>query len=109
VAIHCRDDVDDTYENAITVAPASQHRGIASEAIPEILLYLFTTGNVHRDTASCDARNSPAARLFVGAGMRKESRQIDVEFFKEEWITLDSYAIVKAKHASGARPTDQST
>ena len=35
--------------------------------------------------------------------MRKESSQIDVEFFKGEWITLDGYAILQAEHAAQSR------
>jgi hypothetical protein len=33
--------------------------------------------------------------------VRKESSQIDVEFFKDEYrITLDGYAILQAEHAA---------
>lgn len=97
-AIHCLDELADTYEIGITLASASQHRGIASEAVKRILDHLFTAGNAHRVTANCDARNIAVARLLVGAGMRQESRQIDLEFFKGEWITLNGYAILKSEH-----------
>jgi aminoglycoside 6'-N-acetyltransferase len=99
-AIHCLDELADTYEIGITLASASQHQGIASEAVKLILDHLFSAGNAHRVTANCDARNIAAARLLVRAGMRKESRQVEVEFFKGEWITLDGYAILKSEHLS---------
>ena len=54
-------------------------------------------------TANCDARNSPVARLLRGVGMRKESSQVDGEFFTDEWITLDGYAILQAEHAAQSR------
>ena len=101
-AIHRLEEPADTYEIGVTLAPASQGRGIASEAITRILGYLFTAGNAHRVTANCDARNDAVARLLVGVGMRNESRQIDVEFFKGEWITLDGYAILKSEHSARA-------
>ncbi|MCU1403884.1 MAG: ribosomal-protein-serine acetyltransferase [Glaciihabitans sp.] len=97
-AIHCLDELADTYEIGITLASTSQHRGVASEADKRILNHLFTTGNAHRVTANCDARNIAVARLVVGAGMRQESRQFDLEFFKGEWITLEGYAILKSEH-----------
>jgi len=97
VAVHALTDLPDT------LAPASQHQGMATEVLKRMLDHLFTTANAHRVTANCDARNSPVARLLRGVGMRKESSQIDVEFFKNEWITLDGYAILQAEHAAQSR------
>ena len=103
VAVHCLADVSDTFEIGITLAPASQHHGIAIEAVNRMLDYLFTTVNAHRVIATCDARNNPVARLLRSVGMRKESSQIDVEFFKDEWVTLDGYAILHVEHAAQRR------
>ena len=103
VAVHALTDLPDTFELGITLAPASQHQGMATEVLKRMLDHLFTTANAHRVTANCDARNSPVARLLRGVGMRKESSQIDVEFFKNEWITLDGYAILQAEHAAQSR------
>jgi RimJ/RimL family protein N-acetyltransferase len=103
VAVHSLTDVPDTFEIGITLAPASQHQGIATEAVNRMLDYLFTMVNAHRVIAICDARNNPVARLFRSVGMRKESSQIDVEFFKDEWVTLDGYAILQAEHAAQIR------
>ena len=100
VAIHTLDAFDDTFEIGVTLAPASQHRGIATEAVKRVLDHLFTEANAHRVTANCDTRNDAVAKLLIGVGMRKESSQIDVEFFKDEWITLDGYAILKTEYAT---------
>lgn len=100
VAVHRLADVSDTFEIGVTLAPASQHQGIAIEAVNRLLHYLFTTVNAHRVIATCDARNTPVARLLRSVGMRQESSQIDVEFFKHEWVTLDGYAILQAEHAA---------
>jgi len=99
VGIHNRDDVDDTFEIGITLAPASQHQGIAREAITRVLDHLFTQARAHRVTANCDTRNNDVARLLTAVGMRKESSQIDVEFFKNEWVTLDGYALLKREYS----------
>ncbi len=103
LAVQSLTDVSDTFEIGITHAPASQHRGIATEAVRRVLDHLFTTVNAHRVIANCDARNRPVTRLLRRVGMRKESSQIDVEFFKDEWITLDGYAILRAEHAAQSR------
>jgi RimJ/RimL family protein N-acetyltransferase len=98
-AVHSLESPADTFEIGITLAPASQHRGIASEAVARVLDHLFTVGRAHRVTASCDARNEAVARLLARVGMRRESSQRDVEFFKGEWITLDGFAILESEHA----------
>lgn len=103
VAVHRLTGASDTFEIGITLAPASQHRGIATEAVNGILDYLFVTVNARRVIATCDARNNPVSRLLRSVGMRKESSQIDVEFFKNEWVTLDGYAILQAEHAAQSR------
>lgn len=100
VAIHTLDDHDDTYEIGITLAPANQHLGIATESVKRVLDHLFTAANAHRVIANCDTRNDAVAKLLIGVGMRKESSQIDVEFFKDEWITLDGYAILTNEYSA---------
>jgi RimJ/RimL family protein N-acetyltransferase len=100
VAVHALEDLSDTFEIGITLAVASQHRGIAAEALNRILDHLFVDVNAHRVTANCDTRNAAVAKLLRTAGLRKESSQIDLEYFKGEWITLDGYAILRAEYAA---------
>lgn len=97
VAIHTLAEYADTYEIGVTLAPASQHRGIATEAVSRVLDFLFREVGAHRVTAVCDSRNTEVARLLGGIGMRRESSQVDCEWFKGEWITLDSWAILKSE------------
>lgn len=100
VAIHTSAEYADTYEVGVTIAAENQHRGIAAEAVTRVLEFLFSEGAAHRVTANCDARNAPIARLLVRCGMRKESSQLDCEFFTGEWITLDGYAILASEFAA---------
>ena len=101
VAIHTIADQPDTYELGMTLAAGSQGRGIASEAVRRVLGFLFADNGAHRVVAYCDARNEAVARLLRAVGMRQESRQVDADFFKDEWTTLDGYAIL-ARDFEGA-------
>lgn len=100
VAIHRLVEQPDTFELGVTLAPASQGTGIGTEAVGAVLEFLFTEAGAHRVVAFCDARNDPAGRLLLRVGMRRESRQLDADYFKGEWTTLDGYAILATEHAT---------
>ncbi len=99
VAIHRLAEQPDTYEIGVTLAPASQGMGVGTEAVGAILEFLFGEVGAHRVVAFCDARNESVQRLLRRAGMRQESRQIDADYFKGEWTTLDGYAILASEYA----------
>lgn len=103
VAVHRLADQPDTFELGVTLAPASQGLGIASEAVGAVLDFLFDEGAAHRVVAYCDARNESVSRLLRRVGMRQESHQVDADFFKGEWTTLDGYAILATEHAARQR------
>lgn len=94
VAVHRIPDQPDTYEIGVTFARSSQGAGLATDALARVLGYLFTEASAHRVIASCDARNEQVARLLRRLGFRHESRQVDADYFKGEWTTLDGYAIL---------------
>ncbi len=94
VAVHSLAEQPNTFEIGATLAPGSQGRGVASEAVARVLDYLFTEATAHRVVAFCDARNEPVARLLRRVGMRPESSQIEADYFKGEWTTLDGYAVL---------------
>jgi len=83
-----------TFELGVTLAPAAQGHGLATEALRCVLAYLFAEADAHRVVACCDARNAPVAALLRRVGMRHESRQVEADWFKGEWTTLDGYAIL---------------
>lgn len=103
VAVHCLADQPATYEIGITLAAASQGRGVATEAVGAVLQHLFTTAGAHRVVASCDSRNQPVARLLQRLGMRHESRAVDGDFSKGGWTTLDGYAVLAREHLADER------
>lgn len=102
VAIHTMPDQPDTYELGVTLAAGAQGRGIASEGVRRVLAFLFTEKRAHRVVAFCDSRNEPVTRLLRAVGMRQESHQVDADFFKDEWTTLDGYAILAREYEGAA-------
>jgi RimJ/RimL family protein N-acetyltransferase len=101
LALHRLDVQPDTFEVGVTLARSSQGRGKASEALAALLDLVFDRERAHRVVASCDARNAPVARLLTRAGFRQESRQVDADWFKGEWTTLDGYALLASeRHAA---------
>ncbi len=101
VAIHRFADQPDTFEIGVTLAGSAQGQGLAAEAVNAVLKFLFTEAHAHRVVAQCDARNEQVARLLRRLGFRQESSQVDADYFKGEWTTLDGYAML-AREYGGA-------
>jgi RimJ/RimL family protein N-acetyltransferase len=98
VAVHPLDDAvtRDTVEVGITLARSAQGRGIATEALRAVVSACFEAG-AHRVFAGSDARNAPVARLFERVGLRHEARLVDAEWWKEEWTTADTWAVLASE------------
>lgn len=94
VGLHRLADQPRTFELGVTLAPRAQGRGLATEALRCVLAYLCEDAGAHRVVAFCDARNAPVAALLRRVGMRHESRQVEADWFKGEWATLDGYAVL---------------
>jgi RimJ/RimL family protein N-acetyltransferase len=82
-----------TWELGVTLAPAAQGRGIATEALTAVIGALFATG-AHRVYAECDARNTAVRRVFGRLGMRREATLRDADWFKGEWTTVETFALL---------------
>jgi RimJ/RimL family protein N-acetyltransferase len=98
VAVHVVDDAvtPDTVEIGISLVPSAQGRGVATEALRAVVDAAFTAG-AHRVFAGCDARNAPVARLLERIGMRHEARLVDAEWWKGEWTTADTWAVLASE------------
>lgn len=105
VAVHRLADQPDTFEVGVTLAPSARGRGIGTEAVAAVLGHLFGRAGAHRVVASCDARNEPVAALLRRVGMRQESRQVEADWFKGEWTTLDGYAVLARERPVPASPS----
>lgn len=84
-----------TAEVGVTLAPQHQNRGIASEALRATLDWLFGEQDMHHVYAQADDRNEAVHRLLEKLGFRLEARLIDADWFKGEWTTLRTYAVLK--------------
>jgi aminoglycoside 6'-N-acetyltransferase len=79
-----------------TFHPAMQGRGYATEAVGEVLRYLFEDRGKHKVCADCDTRNDASWRLmerlgFVREGMLRESfRDAD------RWADEHLYGLLEA-------------
>lgn len=101
VAVHALADQPDTYELGVTVAPAWQGVGAAREAIGRLVEVLFDEHGTHRVIAITDARNTAAARVFSRLGFRHEGRAVDADWFKGQWTSVDTWAMLGEEHAHG--------
>jgi RimJ/RimL family protein N-acetyltransferase len=93
VAVHALEDRPNSLEIGVTLARAAQGAGLATEALTALLGHLRTDVGASRVVAVCDSRNEPVARLLQRVGLRRESSETRAEWFKGEWITLDTYAV----------------
>ncbi|WP_439692659.1 acetyltransferase [Curtobacterium sp. SP.BCo] len=104
VAVHALADQPDTYELGVTLAPSSQGVGAGQETLGHLVDALFRAQGAHRVTATTDARNTAAARLFQRLGFRHEGRAVDADWFKDEWTTLDTWAVLRDEHDRRSMP-----
>jgi RimJ/RimL family protein N-acetyltransferase len=94
-AVRVASDQPATAEVGVTFAPASQGRGLATEALAAVLEALFDERGMHRVFAQADERNGPVRRLLERLGFRREARLLEADWFKGEWSTLCVYALLE--------------
>jgi aminoglycoside 6'-N-acetyltransferase len=84
-----------TAEVGVTFAPATQGRGLATEALAAVITRLFEEHDIHRVYAEADDRNLAVHRLLERLGLRCEARLVEADWFKGEWTTLRVYAVLR--------------
>lgn len=93
-AVRVATDQPGTAEVGVTFAPARQGCGLAAEALGAVITRLFDQHDIHRVYAQADDRNVPVHRLLERLGFRCEARLVEADWFKGEWTTLRTYAIL---------------
>ncbi len=81
-------------EFGITLAPAFQGQGLASEALHALFGYLFSELGLHRVTGSVDPRNTASMALLTRAGMRREGHHVASCWTKGEWTDDAVFALL---------------
>ena len=99
LAIHSLADQPDTYEFGVTIDPAHQGSGVATLALIATLAHLFDAHHAHRVYAECDARNDSVKRLFARLGLRHEGTAREADWFKDEWTTVETWALLASERA----------
>ena len=93
--IHFRADEPHQVELGITLAPSHQGQGYAAEALEAVLGYVFGTLHKHRASATIDADNPAASRLFRRLGFRQEAHLIEHVWFKGAWGSEFLFAMLQ--------------
>jgi RimJ/RimL family protein N-acetyltransferase len=99
-AVRVTTDQPQTAEVGVTLAPAKQGAGLATEALGAVVTRLFDQHDIHRIHAQADDRNIPVHRLLERLGFRCEARLVEADWFKGEWTTLRVYAILRREWRS---------
>jgi RimJ/RimL family protein N-acetyltransferase len=91
-----RDSVQpDTFELGVTVAPPHQGQGFARESLRAVINELFIARGAHRVVMQCDSRNGAVLRVIAALGLRPEGAALEGDWFKEEWTTLERFALLR--------------
>lgn len=79
----------------ITLSPSYQGKGLATEALTNVLTYVFGTLSKHRAFAITDAENHASAKLLERVGFRKEAHNIENIWFKGAWGSEFLFAMLR--------------
>lgn len=82
--------------------PAAGGRGLATEAVRELLRLCFEDLGLRRVTATAFAANGPSRRLAERAGMRCESHGVRDALHRDlGWVDSVGYALLREEWADG--------
>lgn len=74
--------------------PGHHGRGLATEAVTELLGVGFAEWGLHRIFGRCSARNTRSAELMERLGMRREGRLLGTRLVDGEWRDELVYAVL---------------
>jgi RimJ/RimL family protein N-acetyltransferase len=93
--IHFVSDARQQVELGITLDPCYQNRGFAREALEGVLGYVFDTLEMTRVSATTDAENNAAHKLFQRLGFRQEAHFVEHLWFKGAWGSEYVFAMLQ--------------
>jgi len=97
IGLHLSDD-SQTGEVGFTLTPSAQGRGIATAAVLEALLLLFTATPVSQVLGITDARNTPSIRLLERLGFRYQKTRDAI--FRGEACVERVFILPRSDHHS---------
>ena len=85
-----------------TIHPDAGGRGLATEAVREVLRICFEDLRLRRVTAECFAANESSWRLMERVGMRREAHNVRDSLHRSgEWLDGYGYALLAEEWRSG--------
>ena len=93
--IHFLSNAAQQVELGITLDPCYQNRGFACEALEGVVSYVFDTLKMQRVSATTDAENRAAQKLFQRLGFRQEAHFIECVWFKGAWGSEYVFALLQ--------------
>ena len=95
LGIHLPERAEDSVEFGISIAPAHQGRGYASEAVQAVFERVFGQLGRHRIHASVDPRNLASMAMLRALGMRQEAHHRESLWLHGEWVDDVIFAMLK--------------
>lgn len=101
IGVHFSAENNFQAELGITLGEVHQGKGYATEALNEIISYLFNHLEKRRITASIDPRNLRSVSLFERLGFRREAHFRESLLINGEWVDDLVYALLKDEWNTG--------
>jgi RimJ/RimL family protein N-acetyltransferase len=86
LGLHLPEESTGSVEFGISIAPARQGNGYASEAMRAVFEWVFDRLDRHRMHASVDPRNLASMALLRALGMRQEAHHRESLWLHGEWV-----------------------
>jgi RimJ/RimL family protein N-acetyltransferase len=95
VFLHIIKDSHRQVEIGMTLSAPYQGQGYGTEAVTELVRYLFEELSIHRVFANCDPDNLPAHRLLERVGFRREGCFVESLWYKGGWASELWFALLE--------------
>jgi RimJ/RimL family protein N-acetyltransferase len=95
IGLHFFDKENKQVEIGCTLDKKYHGKGYATEAMNEVLKYLFNVLNKHRIIASIDPKNKSSIKLVKRLNFRKEAHFRESIFSNKKWTDDLIYAVLK--------------
>ncbi|GAB2549712.1 GNAT family N-acetyltransferase [Rhodanobacter koreensis] len=97
LGVHLPEQAEASVEFGISIAPAHQGHGYASEAVRALFELVFARLDRHRIHASVDPRNLASMAMLRGLGMRQEAHHRESLWLQGEWVDDVVFALLASE------------
>lgn len=103
LGVNLPEDVTDSVEFGISIAPARQGNGYAKEVLQALFDQVFGPFGRHRIHASVDPRNLASMAMLRGVGMRQEAHHRESLWLRGEWVDDVIFAMLREEWQAAER------